>query len=115
MTSEQANSMTSGRETARLQARANLLLALYSHACQDLERVRLETDRLCREVRQQADRQLAEMRAEVDRVHRDTGSELHRLAERAAQLQERLDAVLNSTSWRMTAPLRVLSRLIGRR
>jgi hypothetical protein len=113
MSSEQSNSTISGRETARLEAKANLLLALYSHASHDLERTRAESEQLRGELTEaQAGRELARM--EVERVRGEMQIELNRLAERAAQLQERHDAVLNSTSWRMTAPIRAVIRSMRR-
>lgn len=112
MSSEQSNSTIAG-ETARLQAKANLLLALYSHASHDLERTRGEADRLRDEL---AGARTARERArmEFERVLGETRHELNRLTERAAQLQERHDTVLNSTSWRMTAPIRAMTRLMRR-
>jgi septal ring factor EnvC (AmiA/AmiB activator) len=116
-------SKTSDRETARASAKANLLLALYSHVSHDLEQTRAEADRLRLElgaVRGEFDqtrRHLGEARAEVERVHgqlNQTTNECDRLAVRIAELQQQLDALVNSTSWRITAPIRALTRVIRR-
>jgi uncharacterized protein (DUF3084 family) len=121
--SERAKSSGSDREMARLQARSNLLLALYSHAAHDLERTRVEADTLRNELAEvrrdfeMAHRQLGEARDEVERVHRELGetrNERDRLAERAAQLQQQLAAVIASTSWRITAPIRAVTRATKR-
>ena len=113
MSSEQSNSTVSGRETARLEAKANLLLALYSHASHDLERTRAEAARLRGELTE-AHTARDQARMEVERVRGEMGTELNRLAGRTAHLQEQHDAVLNSTSWRMTAPIRAVTRLMRR-
>jgi hypothetical protein len=110
MSSEQPNSRVSGRETARLEAKANLFLALYSHASHDLERVRAEADRLRGELTQ-AHTAREHARMEFERVLGETRRQLDLQTERTAQLQEQHDAVLNSTSWRMTAPIRAVTRL----
>jgi len=113
----------SDRETARAEARANLLLALYSHVSHDLEQTRAEADHLRLElgaVRGEFDgtrRHLGEARAEVERVHsqlNQTMNERDRLALRVAELQQQHDAIVASTSWRITAPIRALTRLMKR-
>ena len=144
MSSGQAHGVTSDRETARREAKANLLLALYSHASHDLELSRddanrlrdeladvrkdceqasgrlREADRQFQEVNGQsreADRQLADARKEMERLHRQLGDVLNerdRLAEGNAQLQQQHDALRASTSWRATAPIRAMARLIKR-
>jgi len=114
---------TSDRETTRAKAKANLLLALYSHVSHDLEQTRADADRLRLELGalrgdfEQASRLLGEARAEVERVHGElnrTTNERDRLAMRIAELQQQHDATVNSTSWRITAPIRALTRVIKR-
>jgi len=113
----------SDREMARAQAKTNLLLALYSHAAHDLEQKRAEADRLELELGalrgqfEQTHRHLGEARAEVERVHGQLNQTMNgrdRLAARADELQQRHDAVLNSASWRVTAPIRALTRVLRR-
>jgi len=115
--------MTSDREKARAQARSNLLLALYSHVSHDLEQRRAEADRLRLELGalrgefEQTRGHLVEARAEVERVHgqlNQTLNERDRLAVRSAELQRQYDAVVSSTSWRITAPVRALTRVMKR-
>jgi hypothetical protein len=53
----------------------------------------------------------------VERVHdqlNQTMNERDRLAVRADQLQQQHNAVLNSASWRITAPIRALTRVMKR-
>ena len=121
--SEQASMRTSDREVARAQAKMNLLLALYSHVAHDLELRQAEADRLRLELGalrgefERTHRHLGEARAEVERVHdqlNQTMNERDRLAVRADQLQQQHNAVLNSASWRITAPIRALTRVMKR-
>jgi chromosome segregation ATPase len=154
MSSGQAHGMTSDRDTARSEAKANLLLALYSHASHDLELSRAEAEvlrsqlaDLRREFEQasrqlgelgetsrqlgeanrqlgqtrlhlgEANRQLGEAHSETERVHRQLHSalsEVDRLTERNAHLERQFNAVLTSTSWRVTAPIRAVARVIKR-
>ena len=123
MPSEPPNTTASDRETARLEAKANLLLALYSHASDELERTRAEADDLrgrwaeAENLRRQLRAELEQAREELERVHRKLGEARHecdRLTERASQLDKRHQAVLNSTSWRMTAPIRALAGVMKR-
>jgi len=120
--SEPASRITSDREV-RTQAKTNLLLALYSHVAHDLELRQAEADRLRLELGairgefEQTQRHLGEARAEVERVHgqlNQTMNERDRLAVRADQLQLQHDAVVNSASWRITAPVRALTRVVKR-
>ena|ERR1043165_89742 len=121
--SEPANRMASHREMARAQAKTNLLLALYSHVAHDLELRQAEIDRLRRELAalrgefELTYRHLGEARTEVERVHgqlNQTMNERDRLAVRGDQLQQQHDAVLASASWRITAPIRALTRMMKR-
>jgi hypothetical protein len=133
MSSAPASSTTSDREMAKLQAKANLLLALYSHVAHDLEHTRAEAaearteaDLLRRQLAdvrrefEQAHRHLGEARADVERVHGQLNymlQERDRLMVRAhelEQLQQQHDALLNSTSWRITAPIRAVARIAKR-
>jgi septal ring factor EnvC (AmiA/AmiB activator) len=121
--SEPAKAMTSGRETARAQARRNFLLAFYSHVSHDLDQTRAEADRLRLELGalrgefEQTRRHLGEARAEVERVHgqlNQTQNERDRLTVRTAELQQLHDQLVTSTSWRITAPIRALTRVMKR-
>jgi hypothetical protein len=126
MSSAPASSASSDREMAKLQAKANLLLALYSHVSHDLERSRVEVALLRKELAdirrecEQAHRRLGEARGDVERVHGQLNlllQERDRLAVRAhelEQLQQQHDALLNSTSWRITAPVRAVARIAKR-
>jgi hypothetical protein len=102
VSSEQATHTASEQELAQARAKADLLVALYANVTQDLEQSTRERDGLRGE--------LAEARNEIQRLN----DELVRGAARATEQQQRHDALLNSTSWRVTAPLRALARLIGR-
>jgi hypothetical protein len=111
--SHPANTISSEREMARAQAKINLLLALYSHVAHDLEQKRTEADRLGLEL----GALLGDARAEVERVHgqlNQTMNERDRLAVRADELLQQHEAVLNSASWRVTAPIRALTRVLKR-
>jgi hypothetical protein len=123
------------RGMAKVQAKADLLLALYSHASDELERVRAEADRF----RSRAAEDLEHERAESDRLRRevagvrgefaDACKEMERLqqelaatrherdllTQRSTQLQQQHEALLASTSWRVTAPIRVVTRAMKRR
>src|SRR3954464_15933235 len=121
--SEPANTNTSDREMARAQAKTNLLLALHSHVAHDLEQKRAEADRLNLELGalrgefEQTHRHLDEVRAEAHRVHgqlNQTINERHRLALRTDQVQQPHDALLNSASWRITAPIRHVQGVLKR-
>lgn len=118
--SEPANT---NREMALAQARTNLLMALYAHVSQDLEQTRAEADRLRLELGalrgefEQACRHRDEARAEVQRAHGQLNAaqnERDRLTVRTAELQQQHDTVVNSTSWRITAPIRALTRAMKR-
>jgi hypothetical protein len=85
-------------DLTRLQARSDLLLALYMHAARDVEA--LQTDR---------DRRLAELIDTQDKLAQALG-EIRRLTE----IEQRHAALLASTSWRVTAPIRTLGRLMKR-
>jgi predicted RNase H-like nuclease (RuvC/YqgF family) len=121
--SEPANKVTSDHEMARAQAKTNLLQALYSHVSHDLEQTRAEANRLRLELGalrgefEQTHRHLGEARAEVERVHgqlNHTLNERDRLTVRIQELQQQHDVVMNSTSWRVTAPIRALTRVMKR-
>ena len=121
--SEKVNSMPSDCEIATATAKTHLLLALYSHVSHDLERTRSEADRLRNELTDvrreldQAERQLGEARDDVTRVHRqlhETLTALDRATEGAAQLRQQHEALLNSTSWRITAPIRAVTHVAKR-
>lgn len=101
MSSEQTASTTQ-QELVRTEARANLLVALYAHVTHECDRVREERD--------QARVELAQARSEIERL----GNELGQSAARATELRQRHAAFLDSTSWRVTAPLRALGRLFKR-
>jgi hypothetical protein len=122
------------RGMAKVQAKADLLLALYSHASDDLERMRAEADHLrsraaddLGRARAEADslrRELADVRREFSGAHKEMGRLQRELAEtrherdlltqRSAQLQQQHEALLASTSWRVTAPIRVAARAMKR-
>jgi len=102
LSSEQIADTAPEQELARAKARANLLLVLYTHVTQDLEQSKRECDSL------RAD--LADARRAIQRLDDEVGHS----AARATELQQRHAALLDSTSWRVTAPLRALGRLIKR-
>ena len=110
VSSEQTPNTASEQELARTKARANLLMALYAHVAHDLERSTQERDSLRGEL-EQARGDLASARSELQRLN----SELGQSEARATDLQQRHAALLDSTSWRVTAPLRALGRLVKRR
>lgn len=85
-------------DLAKLQARSDLLLALTMHAAHDVEQVRRERDRL-----------LAELVDTQGKLAQALG-EIRRLTE----IEQRHAALLASTSWRLTAPVRTLGRLLKR-
>ena len=147
--------LPSDREMAKVQAKANLLLALYSHASDELERMRAEVDdlrshatrdlegaraeadslrRKLADVRSElanargeladargeladAHREFADARKDLERVQRELGETRHardRSTERNSRLQQQHDALLASTSWRITAPIRAVARIAKR-
>src|SRR4051794_10467917 len=113
--------LPSDREMAKVQAKADLLLALYSHASDDVERMRAEADRF----RSRAAEGLEHERAESDRLRRElagvhkefadackemgrlqqelaaTRRERDLLTQRSAELQRQHEALFASTSWRV--------------
>jgi hypothetical protein len=105
---------------AKLQAKANILLALYSHVAHDLERTRAEARTeadllrgILADVRgdlESTQQQLAYARAERDAEHQRA----EHLASDLAHLQRQHDVVLSSTSWRITAPVRAAARIAKR-
>ena len=102
--------MAPEQELAQTRAKANLLVALYAHVTHDLEQLIRERDSLRGEL-DHARGEAAHMRAEVQRLNNELG---HSSA-RATELQQQHAALLNSTSWRVTAPLRALGGLLKRR
>jgi hypothetical protein len=107
--SSEQTTTASEQELAQTKARANLLMALYAHVAHDLERSTHERDSLRGEL-EQARGDLASGRSELRRLN----SELGQSEARATELQQRHAALLDSTSWRVTAPLRALGRLVKR-
>lgn len=95
--------MAPEQELAQTRAKANLLVALYAHVTHDLEQLLRERDSLRSEL-DQARGEATHMRAEVQRLNNELGQS----DARATELQ-------HSTSWRVTAPLRALGRLLKRR
>jgi hypothetical protein len=85
-------------DLTKLQARSDLLLALYMHAAHDVEQVQTERDRLLAEL---VDTQgkLAQALGEIGRL---------------TEIEQRHAALLASTSWRVTAPIRTVGRLLKR-
>jgi len=95
MPPEETDSTISKREMVKLRARANLLFALLSQSNQDIERQRMEL--------QSRHSDLGQLRAELQSRESDL-----------AHVHEEIRQIVNSRSWRVTRPLRALSRLIGR-
>ena len=95
MPPEETDSTISKREMVKLRARANLLFALLSQSNQDIERQRMEL--------QSRDSDLGQLRTELQSRESDL-----------AHVHEEIRQIVNSRSWRVTRPLRALSRLIGR-
>lgn len=102
VSSEQTSNTASEQKLAQTKAKANLLEALYAHVVHDFEQSTRERESLRGE--------LAHARSELQRLN----DELAESAARATELQLRHAALLNSTSWRVTAPLRALGRLVKR-
>ena len=96
MSAEQTDTPSLAR--AKAQARSDLLFALYTHAAQDLEAVQHDRDRLLGEL------------VDTQRRLADSLGEVRRLTE----IEQRHAALLGSTSWRVTAPVRALGRLVKR-
>jgi hypothetical protein len=120
VSSEQTTGTTPQQELAQTRARADLLMALYAHVAHDLGRVTGERDGL-RAERDQARRELDQARSELDQARREASSEVQRLNNalgqreaRIAELQQHHAALLDSRSWRVTAPLRMLGDLFKR-
>jgi len=102
--------MAPEQELAQTRAKANLLVALYAHVTHDLEQLIRERDSLRGEL-DQARGEATHMRAEVQRLNNELGQS----SARTTELQQQHAALLDSTSWRVTAPLRALGRLLKRR
>jgi O-antigen chain-terminating methyltransferase len=116
MSCEQTDSTAPELELAKIKARADLLLALYTHVAHDLEQAQSERERL-RDERDQARGELVHARSELRRFNDDlhlARVELGQGTLRAAEMQQRYEALLSSTSWRLTAPVRALVRLVKR-
>jgi hypothetical protein len=109
MPPEETDSTISKREMVKLRARANLLFALLSQSNQDIERQRMEL--------QSRDSDLGQLRAELQSRDSDLSqlrTELQSRESDLAHVHEEIRQIVNSRSWRVTRPLRALSRLIGR-
>jgi hypothetical protein len=103
-------------DLAKLEARSNLLLALYTHLAHDLEQTQRERDRLNTELAE-TQNELARARIEIEHrgkviAHKD--AELEHSAARIADMEHRHAVLLSSTSWRVSAPIRALGRLTKR-
>jgi hypothetical protein len=100
------NENAASHAMAKLRAKVNLLNALLSFSVNERERGQREAAELRRtidELRRQID--------EADRLHKQ--SELQRLNE-IEGLRRELDVLIGSTSWRLTAPIRVIGRWLKR-
>jgi hypothetical protein len=106
---DQTADTASEQELAQTKARANLLVALYAHVSDDLERVTRERDQLRGDL-EQARGDLAHARSELLRINIELGQS----EARSADQRQRHATLLDSTSWRVTAPLRALGRLVKR-
>lgn len=122
MTTEASRAET---DVLKLEARANLLLALLSHARQELQQQKdLFQDHL-----EHRDSRISELDNEVrrrdgriselhDEVRRRGGqidelkNELARLRATERNLKMTVAALMQSTSWRITAPLRAMGRAV---
>ncbi len=108
-------------ETSEINARINLLLAMASLA--DAELVRKNTqivkndDDILRMTQESTlkDNYIARLKEENSQQHQQVRVLVHQVADqerRAAELLAVRDAMLSSTSWRMTAIIRWLGRLV---
>jgi len=116
MPPEETDSTISKREMVKLRARANLLFALLSQSNQDIERQRMELQSRdsdlgqLRTELQSRDSDLSQLRTELSQLR----TELQSRESDLAHVHEEIRQIVNSRSWRVTRPLRALSRLIGR-
>ena len=111
MSSEETSTLS--QQLAHAKARADLLLGLYAHASHDLKIAQQECDRLHQElaqVQKERSHSLDQMQAQLARVE----AELARSAAYATELEAQRLALLASSSWRVTAPIRALGRLAKR-
>lgn len=95
MHDEETDNTISKREVVKLRAKANLLFALLSQANQVVEHQRAELQHRDEEARRRDE-------------------ELQRRDEEARLRDEELQRIVSSKSWRVTTPLRMLSRLLRR-
>jgi hypothetical protein len=123
MPPEETDSTISKREMVKLRARANLLFALLSQSNQDIERQRMELQSRdsdlgqLRTELQSRDSDLSQLRTELQSRDSDLSqlrTELQSRESDLAHVHEEIRQIVNSRSWRVTRPLRALSRLIGR-
>lgn len=64
-----------------------------------------------------ASREITELRAEINRVNEISSRkeiEMHKLREELTLSRLRIVDLMNSTSWRVSAPIRFIRRMIGR-
>ena len=108
--------------SAKLRAKINLLDALLAHSVRDgewrvreieqLQRQIEETDRCRRQELERHAREIEELRRQIEERHAREIEELRRQIEeterRRRQGLEELEALLRSTSWRVTIPLRLV-------
>lgn len=114
MPTEETDNTISKRDVVKLRARANLLVALLSQSDQHLEWHGKELQRLDEQVRRR-DGDLDQLRSELQRRDDDLArlrAELQRRDGDLGQLRAQLLLVVGSRSWRVTKPLRALSRLV---
>jgi hypothetical protein len=111
--SSEETSTVSQQQLAHANARADLLLGLYAHVSHDLKSSLQEGDRLRQELAQAQKERTAildQAQAELARVE----AELARSEAYVAELEAQRVALLASTSWRLTAPIRSFGRLAKR-
>jgi chromosome segregation ATPase len=85
------NKDAEARDVVKLKAKTNLLLALLSHSQDEL---------------QNRDSKISQLEAKISQLE----AKISQLAARLQQEEETIAEIMQSTSWRLTAPLRALKR-----
>jgi O-antigen biosynthesis protein len=92
------NKDAEARDVVKLKAKTNLLLALLSHSQDELQNRDSKISQL--------EAKISQLEAKISQLE----AKISQLAARLQQEEETIAEIMQSTSWRLTAPLRALKR-----